>query len=240
MGKIPDHGTASRYQGSRRNDNWAPCRCSLCRAAFRRDEKARELRRLRGIPAYAPIGPVVAHLHALLDSGLTLAGIARDANVGRRTLGNWLNNPPSAGVQHDVAARVLALKPSSTGPLLVPALGTVRRLQALAAMGWPVSWAGPQSGISDTHARMLVRSRHGSVSASVAARVDEVYRRHCMAPGPSAFARGHARRNNWVTAVAWDDIDDPRDKPHSVIGQYAPRKRTIRPIPAVRIEGEAA
>lgn len=224
MGNIPDHGTASRYQGSRRNDNWAPCRCEDCRAAYRRDEKVRELRRLRGIPAYAPIGPVVVHVRVLLESGWTLEGIAREANVSRRALGNWLNKPP-AGVQHDVAARVLALKPATTGPQLVRALGSARRLQALAAMGWPISWAGPQAGITDTYARLLVRGRHRSVGAAVAARIDAVYRRHCMIPGPSEFARGHARRNQWVTAVAWDDIDDPNDKPHSAIGQYTRRRR---------------
>lgn len=223
MTKIPAHGTASRYQGSRRNDNWAPCRCDLCRAAWRRDEKVRELRRLRGIPPYAPIGSIVAHVRLLLESGWTLAGIAREAEVGRRTLGNWLNTPPE-GVQHDVAARVMALQPATTGPLLVPALGSVRRLQALAALGWPVSWAGPQAGISDTHARMLVRGRHASVTAAVAARIDAVYRRHCMVPGPSEFARAHARRNQWVTAVAWDDIDDPTDRPHNVIGQSRRRR----------------
>jgi lambda repressor-like predicted transcriptional regulator len=225
MGKIPDHGTASRYQGSRRNANWAPCRCDLCRAAFRRDEKVRELRRLRGIPSYAPIGPVAAHVRVLLESGWTLDSITREANVSRRALGNWLNNPPS-GVQHEVAARVLVLKPATTGPLLVPALGSARRLQALAAMGWPVSWSGPQAGITDTYARLLVRGRHGSVGAAVAARIDAVYRRHCMIPGPSEFARAHARRNEWVTAVAWDDIDDPKDKPHSVIGRCERRRRT--------------
>lgn len=226
MGKIPDHGTASRYQGSRRNDNWAPCRCELCRAAFRHDEKIRELRRLRGIPAYAPIEPVVARLRVLLQSGWTLEGIAREAEVGRRTLGNWLNNPP-AGAQHDVAARVLRLKPAGTGPLLVSALGSARRLQALAAMGWPVSWAGPQADITDAYARLLVRGRQGSVSTAVAARIDAVYRRHCTIPGPSDIARAHARRNQWVTAVAWDDIDDPNDKPHSVRGRCERQRRTI-------------
>jgi hypothetical protein len=29
-----------------------------------------------------------------------------------------------------------------------------------------------------------------------------------------------------VTAVAWDDIDDPKDKPHSVIGRCERRRRT--------------
>ncbi|MEV7364294.1 hypothetical protein [Streptomyces sp. NPDC091299] len=223
MGKIPDHGTASRYQGSRRNDNWAPCRCDLCRAAWRRGEKVRELRRLRGIPGLAPIGPIVDHVRMLQESGWTLEGVAHEANISRRALGNWLNKPP-AGVQHDVAIRVMAVKPATTGPLFVPALGSSRRLQALAAMGWPVSWAGPQAGITDTYARLLVRGRHQTVSSGVAARIDAVYRQHCMIPGPSEFARGHARRNEWVTAVAWDDIDDPNDKPHSVIGRCERRR----------------
>lgn len=217
--RTPAHGTTSRYQGSRRNDNWAPCRCELCRGAWRRTAKKHELRRLRGIPSYAEPERVLAHIQRLLVANWTLVAIAREAQVGRRTLWNWMNGV-HGGMQHAVALRVLALRPVPQIPQLVPAVGTVRRLQALAAMGWSLTWSGREAGISETYARALAAGRRSRVSVELAGRVDAVYRRHCMKPGPSKCAKTSALGNGWVTAVAWDDIDEPAEKP------YRPRLRS--------------
>ncbi|MFF3324927.1 hypothetical protein [Streptomyces sp. NPDC002889] len=211
--RIPAHGAASRYQGPRRHNRWAPCRCDLCRAAWRRDCKIRDLRRLRGAAAYVDRAVVVAHINRLIASGWSQTAIYTTAGVARRTLWSWLNGTVE-GVQHSAAARVLALRPVSRTPDLVPAIGTARRLQALAAMGWPVTRSGIEAGISDTHARNLARGRRQQVTKEVAQKVDVYYRQRCMRPGPSACAKTVALRNGWVTAVAWDDIDDPNDIPH--------------------------
>lgn len=221
---TPPHGTPSRYQGSRRNNNWAPCRCDLCRAAWRYDCKRRDLRRLRGAAPYADLAVVVAHINRLVDSGWNQTAIYTAAGIARRTMWSWLNGSVE-GVQHAVAARVLALQPAPRTPDLVPAIGTARRLQALAAMGWPVTRSGIEAGISDTHARNLAGGRRQLVTSEVARKVDAYYRPRCMRPGPSACARTVARRNGWVSALAWNDIDDPKDKPHCIPGA---QRRTSR------------
>lgn len=222
--EVPPHGTPSRYQGSRRNDNWAPCHCNLCRAAWRRACKIRDLRRLRGAPGYVDRAVVVAHINRLIDSGWNQAAIHKTAGVARRAMWSWLNGSVE-GVQHAVAARILALRPIPRTPDLVPAVGTMRRLQALAAMGWPLTRSGIEAGISDTHARNLARGCHQQVTSEVARKVDAYYRPRHMHPGPSACAKTVARRNGWVTALAWDDIDDPNDKPHCIPGA---QRRTSR------------
>lgn len=219
---TPPHGTPSRYQGSRRNNNWAPCRCDFCRAAWRRDCKIRDLRKLRGAPPYVDRAVIVAHINRLIDSGWNLTAIYTTAGVSRRALWSWLNGTVE-GVQHAVAARILALRPVPRTPDLVPAIGTARRLQALAAMGWPVTRSGIEAGISDTHARNLAAGRHQHVTREVAAKVAAYYRPRCLRPGPSACAKTVALRNGWVTALAWDDIDDPNDRPHI---HYPRRRRT--------------
>lgn len=95
---------------------------------------------------------------------------------------------------------------------LVPAVGTIRRIKALAAMGWPSTQLGSRIGRNPKFLSQLLQRTQ--VNSATAAMVDELYRELCMIPGPSNSARFHARRNNWTAPLAWDDIDDPHEKPN--------------------------
>lgn len=215
--RIPPHGTPGRYQGPRRHNRWQACRCDLCRAAGTRISKAQELRRLRGVPSYVNRETVAAHVQTLLDSGWARGDIAETANVARRTVWNILNSRLMT-VQTGTAQALLALEPAAA-PGHRPALGAMRRVRALCAMGWPLSWTAQKAGLSETGLRDISSGRTKSVSPARFDAIDRVYRAHAMLPGPSEGALKTARAKQWVTAAAWNDIDDPADKPHSVIGQ---------------------
>lgn len=230
--RIPDHGTPGRYQGPRRHQRWAPCRCPKCRDAARRAAKARELRRLQGVASYVDRAPVAAHVRTLLAARWNKHQIADVSGVSRKTVWNVLHSE-GATVQLATAKALLALEPLKRPDGMVPALGAMRRLHALAAMGWPLAWAGEQSGLSYTAIRDISAGRSKSVHEEHFTAIDRVFRAHAMKPGPSALTRDLAWRKRWATALAWDDIDDPAEKPAIAHHVYAKQLRTSRKAPAL-------
>lgn len=95
----------------------------------------------------------------------------------------------------------------------VPALGTMRRLQALAAVGWSCEQI---AGLIGSHYRPLQKIRAGqrdSVRLSTARRVAAVYERLAMHPRhdhSGKLTRHTARKHMWLPPLAWDHIDTDR------------------------------
>jgi hypothetical protein len=176
--------------------------------------KAARLRRARGIPGYTEAPTVAAHVQGLLAAGWTRQQIAAAAEVNARTLYGLLHRE-RPGIQQTTAARILALRPRDA-PGLVCAAGTTRRLQALAAAGWPVTWTARRIGVPGPTLRELANGGHARVDPAVANAVAAVFRTHAMRPGPSTYARTVAARNGWAGALAWDDIDNPHDMPQGI------------------------
>lgn len=104
--------------------------------------------------------------------------------------------------------------------LTVDSTGTRRRIQALHAIGWTWAALAPELGITRSGVGLLAGNRNPTSYASTAQRVAEVYERLCMvAPVGSGAkrARTNAARQGWLPPLAWDDIDNPDEKPASVI-----------------------
>ena len=109
--------------------------------------------------------------------------------------------------------------------LLVDATGTRRRLQALAAAGWPLAEVGRRLGWRRSRVRSAMC--HRTVTLETAARVSAVYddlwdKRYAPATFEdrrgAAISRAYARRAGWAPPMAWDDdeIDDPKGRPRGV------------------------
>jgi transcriptional regulator with XRE-family HTH domain len=177
-------------------------------------EKAGRLRRARGISGYIPTDRITGHIHTLQKAGWTNVEIADFAGVDRRTVHNILHNYV-ATVHRPTAAAILRLRPEDV-PNRVPALGSMRRVQALAVMGWPVSHTGAAAGIRGTLVNELVAGRRKRVPLREAQEIARVFRERCMTPGPSKKARTCALRNGWASPLAWDDIDNPDERPLGV------------------------
>lgn len=176
-----------------------------------RQEKTARLRRALGIPGYVPAAPVARHIRHLLEAQWTQCDIAAASHVDRRTI-HGLIKGERPHVQRPVAAAILALDPEDL-PGRVPAIGTARRVQALAAIGWTLTQTARDAGLAMAFVRDLVAGRYQRVPRQTANAVDELYRARCMTPGPSASARTVADRNGWPSALAWDDIDNPHERP---------------------------
>lgn len=101
--------------------------------------------------------------------------------------------------------------------------GTVRRLQALACLGWSVAALARRSGM---HHQVLhaVGKAYPTVYLSTAHKVAALYDELSMTPAPTSTtservsaskARSHAARNGYAPPLAWEgvDIDDPDARP---------------------------
>jgi hypothetical protein len=97
--------------------------------------------------------------------------------------------------------------------LMIPALGTQRRLRALAVMGWSFAEIGRRLGdFSGTNVSNLARVPE-FIYADTEEKVKAIFEELCMVPGPDKVARTRALRKGWAGPLEWDDIDDPAEEP---------------------------
>lgn len=104
------------------------------------------------------------------------------------------------------------------GGMTIPALGSQRRIQALQAIGWRIRdiageldlWVA-DNGVCQTLWQLM---RRDMTTRATAARIDAVYRRLNMTPGPSNHSRARAVNRGYLPPLAWDDIDDPDERPN--------------------------
>jgi hypothetical protein len=104
---------------------------------------------------------------------------------------------------------------------LVPAAGSIRRVQALAVAGWPLRRTGREAGLKPIEIVRLMKA--DLVPADTARTIADVYARYSTAsPGLCGVSAMHARAarasayaSGWAPAAAWDDdtIDDPAAHP---------------------------
>jgi lambda repressor-like predicted transcriptional regulator len=184
-----------------------------------RADKARRLRLARGISGYVPTTLVARHVTALKAGGWTEPEIAAAAQVDRRTVRNIVTTAHPRVHRH-TATVILALSPSNA-PNRVPAVGAMRRIQALAVMGWPIAHIGTAAGMQGTQVNELMAGRRKRIPRQQAEAIDKVFRALWATPGPSRRTRTVAARNGWVPALAWDDIDNPEATPHGIAPEVA-------------------
>jgi hypothetical protein len=122
-------------------------------------------------------------------------------------------------------------------PGCVNHLGTMRRLQALAALGWPLDALAAELDMSPGHVKDLrCHGRGDVVYRTTAARVAAVYERLSGTPGSSERVRRYAARQDWPSPMAWDevDIDDPAARAY---GRRVEEPQTY--LPAVELAERA-
>ena len=116
--------------------------------------------------------------------------------------------------------------------LMIPSVGTVRRLRALSRVGWTHSAIGREIGMARNAVTRLAGGAHGLVFTSTAAAVAQLYERGWNGPPqPSQRAISHALRQGWTARpIDWDDdtIDDPTAKPCGVLPPATTRTRAER------------
>lgn len=145
----------------------------------------------RGIPGSTP-----GHgTHARYIAGCRCGG-CRAARAAYQKRSNYLRSTGRAG--------------------RLPSVGTARRLQALARLGWPPRELADRLGVASESVQQLRCTGRPTVERGTHERVAALYDELAMTPGPSVRARVYAERQGWAPPLAWDDdtIDDPAARPN--------------------------
>ncbi|MFF9287571.1 helix-turn-helix domain-containing protein [Streptomyces griseosporeus] len=203
---IARHGTANRYSYG--------CRCTPCTKAATRADAERKLDRLAGRPRQIPAAPAAEHAKKLLERGLTVTQVAREAGLEPSTIRRLVNGQKEMLAAN--AAKVLAVPLDvrvSSGD--VPALGATRRIRALYALGhfnWRIA---QEAGVSRDTISALAAGLWPTIKVSADDGIRAAYDRLCMKTGTSAKTRILAQRRGWAPPLAWEEeaIDDPSAVP---------------------------
>lgn len=212
------------------------CGCPPCTEANRRYFHQNLLNHSSGRHAYTDAGPVRAHIEFLQSRGMGRRSIAKAAGVPQSVLTTLLygrnrgdgkeRRPPTGRILKTHAASILALDPELHGGANVEGFGASRRLQALAARGWPlvtqVEMLSPKVSPSTVH--RILEGKAEFIYARVDEAISELYRSLAdvepAADTPQRArairaTRAKAGRRGWPPPAAWDDetIDDPEARP---------------------------
>ncbi|WP_052692352.1 hypothetical protein [Gordonia sihwensis] len=163
---------------------------------------------------------VIDMIGLLRQAGMPLRLIAATAELSPRTVSGLLDGTITT-VSAATADRIAALPIPACWPLeapdsvLVDSVGTVRRLQALAVLGWSYGALAERLGTTRTALGPVVAGHTKHVKAQRARAVRDLYNELSMTFGGSARTVTVARKNGWVAPLAWDDdtIDDPAALP---------------------------
>lgn len=167
--------------------------------------------------------PVQAHILTLEAAGMSASAIAalaecHEAAIVRIATGAGEFAVP---VHRETADRILLIPIELTAmPTLnqLPSRGSRRRIQALGAMGWSTTLLAREAGIPEHSLEAVLSTPLISVSKERA--ISGLFRKLWDQPAPEGTpdeqfhkicALSRAESEGWVTALAWDDIDQDDD-----------------------------
>jgi hypothetical protein len=199
----------------------------------------RWVRRQKGYGRWQPFidaEPVRTHVRTVMAAtGIGWRRYADLAGVPRTSLTYLLYGRQGQlpeRINPDNAAKLLAVHADGASGITIPAIGAHRRIQALAAEGWPQIHLAPVIGTHRAYVSHILTADR--ITAATADRVSGAYEQlrgaspldHGVSAHGVLLARGMASRNRWLDRGYWDDvdrIDDPGYDPEA----EAPRAREI-------------
>lgn len=184
--------------------------CPACRAWNRWYNQHRRAKVKDGQwAAMVPVEPVRAHIAHLRDAGMRLVDIAGDSGIPVDTIGRIAFSSRQVKVTPLTASLLCDVQPRPVEGALVPAIGTIRRLRALARLGWSSGLLAGHVGISREAVQKL--SDSSSVTRVSRDRVSAAYERLSGTRGSSRLTALRGERCGWPPPIAWEgvDIDDP-------------------------------
>lgn len=168
-------------------------------------------------------GPTRSHVEALLSWRWSFAAIASRSGLSRTAV---RETRTVAKVRRSTEEAILALPliRYAGKNVLVDAIGTRRRIEALAYLGHPL--ISYELRVGRCRGRVGKAVATGWVSAYIADGVEQVYRELENTIGPSDLSRKRAQKRGFAGPAAWDgrDMDDPKAiplAPYSANGRAA-------------------
>lgn len=205
------------------------CRCAVCRASRAEAERDRSRAQAYGRYYLTDAEPARQHVRGLMVQGMGWKRVAQAAGVNPSSVGALLYpqggkdpRPPRKKISKQMEAKLLAVKVDLGHHAVVENTGTVRRLQALAALGWSQSRLASLIGMNPSNFWQLIHGKNKGVLFATAGQVEDIFNaRWNQAPeaqtaaerGGITRAKREAATKGWATAAAWDDIDNPDEEP---------------------------
>ncbi|MFK0222161.1 hypothetical protein ACIQWN_28725 [Streptomyces vinaceus] len=216
---LPPHGSLSRHK-------WHGCKCRTCYDGY--NEWARQHKALKRGDTYNALidaEPVRQHLLRLEAAGISTTKVAKylgchPSNVISFVKPTGAGRPRRRRTTPEHAARILAVTVADLLPGTVDATGTRRRIQALAAIGWPLRHLGPIIGVSPAWVDDLVKKdvTSGQTAHAVRQAYERLSRsnpeRHGVSKVSAQRARRRAANLRWPTPKYWAKFPDAIDDPH--------------------------
>jgi transposase len=208
------------------------CRLPECVERYRQWRQENRRKRREGQAVLVDAEPVRRHLEALRAQGITPHRVGLITGIDDYTLHAFF--PSHTGrrcrkhrTSPEIAQKILAVTPETAAAATTDGTGTRRRIQALAAAGWPQRTIAGQLGLHETYVKdLLRRTQQGRfVYASTADQVARAYEelkkkkptRCGIDPAVAKRVRTRAAAKRWPTTRYWDTrmdvIDDPDFEP---------------------------
>lgn len=219
---LPEHGTLSRRKHH-------GCKCRDCCEALRAYSNARHAAIQAGTwEPFVDAEPVRQHILQLMNSGMSMHRIQVLSGLPNRTITGFLNSINYSGnvrsrkrsARKDVADRILAVPADPLMAYLVDATGTQRRIQALAAIGWPQKGLAQHLGlnrhsVSDLLRRERILGRTANILADTYSELrTSTSERRGISKTAASRARAQAAQNHWAPPKYWDKFPGAIDDPH--------------------------
>ena len=195
------------------------CRCDPCRAAAAKASKAWRRDNYLGIVKLVDAQPLKDHVAMLMASGMSFKAIALTAGwSSRNALADAITRKR---VMPRTLARVLAVHPEldNRRDAYVDAIGSARRLQALAVNGWPTRNLAKQLGHKDPATiQHIANGKTPTIRLRTKDGIRRLFDELWDQAGPSNRTASIAKARGWLPPLAWDDdlIDRPEHQPADV------------------------
>lgn len=205
------------------------CRRPECVERFRAYQRERYHSRTAGTwEPFVDAEPVRQHILKLQAADFTPVRISELTGLPFQTVVGFIRTHGYNGQRRgrkrrctpEVAAKIFAITPDTAKPGHVDATGSVRRLQALVAAGWPMEHLGPRISSSCKTVRALIRQDrcYGRTAEAVIRVFDELKdqdpEKHGVDRRSATRSRSYAKSRKWATVAYWADRMDVIDDPH--------------------------
>lgn len=228
---VPSHGTRARYNAPN------SCRCDACRAAGKQYRTRRALAELADAPSMVDATRAREHLLNAQANGVPVRTMAARTGLNESTL-QEIRCGRRTRTSRATSDRILttSIRPEKKSYVEVDATGTVRRLRALATLGWSTREIAARAGVSHKAAAQARRGA-ATVKATTRDRIAAVYRSLLTSTpvgltprqrGGITHTRDVARRNGWAGPLAWDDIDN--DPAPADVAPYRPVSKPMQAL----------
>lgn len=171
-----------------------------------------------GRPLMVDPAPLRAHLTQLRAAGMTLQQIYDACECSSHAV--WsIDAGRTKRVFADTAKCILAVQvPEDLPRFIVPSYGARRRVQALMTLGYSLVYIGQEAGVSEKAFTGILRKE--TISRPLHEAIVAVYDRLEAIPRSGHQAsrtRRLAARRGFAPPAAWDDIDDPNERPKGLV-----------------------